>query len=68
MVYLCRHCSADVEQELSGVDIAGNQQELVLFASVPLSDENWQPMLPNKLYIAAQGNLLKQPSLPIVDV
>lgn len=35
---------------------AGNQQ-LLLFASVPLTQENWQALTPNHLYVAKNGGL-----------
>lgn len=60
MVYLCRTCSSKRESEMSGVTIAGEQQELILFASVALSSEEaWQPMEPNKLYIARDGEFIR---------
>ncbi|WP_196159155.1 class II glutamine amidotransferase [Reinekea sp. G2M2-21] len=59
MHYLCRYCSADSEAKLSGVTINGHQQNLILFASVPLSNENWVPMTPNTLYVAKAGELVQ---------
>jgi glutamine amidotransferase len=63
MHLLCRECSAAEEFVMSGVTIGGNQQHLVMFASVPLSDEHWVPMEPNKLYVAREGSLIHQPSV-----
>jgi glutamine amidotransferase len=60
MHLLCRQCSATEELDLSGVSIGGDQQELVLFASVPLSQEHWRAMTPNTLYVARQGQLIRQ--------
>lgn len=60
MHFLCRQCSSRQELDLSGVQIGGDQQELVLFASVPLSSEDWQPMEPNRLYVAEQGHLIRK--------
>ena len=59
MHFLCRQCNAEQERALSGVEIQGDQQNLILFASVPLSDEHWQPMTPNVLYVAKQGMLIR---------
>jgi hypothetical protein len=59
MHLLCRQCSSSQEQELSNVSIEGSQQTLVLFSSVPLNDEPWQPMEPNRLYVAKEGVLIR---------
>jgi len=60
MHFLCRQCNAENERKLSGVDINDDQQNLILFASIPLSTERWQPMKPNCLYVAQQGELIRR--------
>lgn len=65
MHYLCRDCDCDQEAiPLSGVEIQHNKfatrQSVVLFASVPLSDENWQPFSPNQLIVARDGRIVDQ--------
>ncbi|PWI33796.1 class II glutamine amidotransferase [Vibrio albus] len=37
----------------------GNSQKVVLFSSVPLTKENWQPVPSGQLFIAHSGTLLK---------
>jgi predicted glutamine amidotransferase len=59
MYMICRACSTQNALSASTEESTENQQELVLFASVPLSDESWLPMQPNKLYIANDGALIQ---------
>jgi glutamine amidotransferase len=59
MHMLCRQCSSSEEKEFSNVHIEGTHQNLVLFSSVPLNDEPWQPMEPNRLYVAQNGMLIR---------
>jgi len=63
--YLKRHCGIGSNTnkfpsvELNNkIDIKGSQQRLVLFASVPLSDENWIPFKPNQLIVSKNGVIL----------
>jgi predicted glutamine amidotransferase len=63
MHYLCRQCENDQDAgPLTGVNItstaSGQPQELVLFASVPLSREAWMPVPSNQLMVARQGSLV----------
>jgi len=65
MYYLCRDCECDHEtQSLSGVEVkhskVDSSQTLVLFASVPLSNEKWLPFEPNQLIIAREGIIIQQ--------
>jgi predicted glutamine amidotransferase len=59
MYMICRACSAKNALSARTNEISENQQQLVLFASVPLSDEPWLPMQPNKLYVAKDGALIQ---------
>ena len=63
MHYLCRDCDRDQEaMPLAGVDIQHNgsstKQAVVLFASVPLSNEKWLPFAQNQLIIARNGRII----------
>lgn len=55
MHVLCRRCAA----KLDGIDIAPqvSEQHVVLFASVPLSDEPWQPLIEGQVLLAHGGEL-----------
>ena len=58
MYYLPRHCICDRETlKKAGVDIACDPQDIVLFASVPLTNEQWLPVEPCELMIARLGDL-----------
>jgi predicted glutamine amidotransferase len=59
MYMICRACSTKNAFNTNTEEFTDIQQELVLFASVPLSDESWLPMQPNKLYIAKDGALIQ---------
>lgn len=67
MVWLSRQCSAQQEQRNSGISI-DSDQKLILFASVPLTDEDWQPMPPNRLWIAQDGDWVFQNTESSVQV
>jgi len=63
MYYLCRDCDRDRDaQPLVGLELteAGKnpRQSVVLFASVPLSDERWLPLQENQLIVAANGSIV----------
>lgn len=49
MYWLTRQCN----------DTEGNDQEVILFSSVPLTKENWQAVPSGQLFIAQTGKLLK---------
>ncbi|OGA54462.1 MAG: hypothetical protein A3G25_02985 [Betaproteobacteria bacterium RIFCSPLOWO2_12_FULL_63_13] len=54
---LARQCPAGGELSAEGLRIASEagEQEVVLIASVPLSDEGWTPLAEGELLIARQG-------------
>lgn len=63
MYYLSRQCEHDRESlSLNGLDITGTNtdacQKLMLFASVPLSDESWLPLRSNDLMVAQSGTVI----------
>ncbi len=65
MYYLCRDCECDREAlPLAGLELnseIGNQrQTVVLFASVPLSAESWQPLAEKQLIVASEGRILSR--------
>jgi glutamine amidotransferase len=64
--YLCRACNRDLDaqpQPLAGLELqitdTTSTQDIVLFASVPLSAEQWVPIEENELIITAGGSILK---------
>jgi glutamine amidotransferase len=59
LYYLERHCECDPDSlDQSGLHIDNGEQNIVLFASVPLTRENWQPVASGQLMVARQGRLL----------
>lgn len=52
----CRHDRQDLQAR--GVRVGGGFQEVLLLASVPLSDEAWQPLAEGETVAAAGGRLL----------
>jgi len=56
---LNRHCPAGGELATEGLRIEahGSEQEVVLFASVPLTAEGWTPLLHGEVLVARQGRL-----------
>lgn len=56
---LSRRCvDADEPIHASGVSVAPGFQEVLLIASVPLTDENWRPFAEGELVAASAGKLL----------
>tara|TARA_R110000868_G_scaffold411749_1_gene708687 strand:+ start:37910 stop:38686 length:777 start_codon:yes stop_codon:yes gene_type:complete len=63
MYFLNRQCCCDRESlKYSGVEIFCEPQQLFLFASVPLTDEPWQPLPACQLLVVENGDL-KAPNL-----
>jgi predicted glutamine amidotransferase len=59
MVMLGRSCPIDRDTlPAAGVDIAPGPQSLMLFASVPLTDENWRPLPQGSLTVVQGGELV----------
>jgi len=59
---LCRTCYARKHhQEVEGLQIGpqGDQQKIVLVASVPLTNEPWIPLAENEILILKKGEILK---------
>lgn len=46
--------------KLAGVELDGNVDEITLFASVPLSEEPWQPFRENELIVCANGEIVSK--------
>ena len=58
---LCRSCAGpgDVGPELVGMSIAPeHEQEVALVASVPLSNEVWQPLREGEVVVLRDGKLI----------
>jgi len=49
--------------KLVGVELEGGAGKITLFASVPLSSENWQPFAENELLIARNGEIVTRVKL-----
>lgn len=59
LYYLERHCECDKDSlETSGLQIDNGEQNIVLFASVPLTDEDWQPFESQQLVVARHGRIM----------
>jgi len=65
MYYLSRHCGlGNKTSKLPSVELENKndtnvaQQSLLLFASVPLSDENWIPFKPHQLIVSKNGAIV----------
>lgn len=57
MYFLERQCQCDRDSlKTAGVDIDCGPQQLCLFASVPLTDEKWQPLTRYKLMVVRNGD------------
>jgi predicted glutamine amidotransferase len=58
LVFLQRRCQSDQEGFVaSGLSIRGDNQLVSLFASVPLTSEQWQPLAEGELVAVARGQL-----------
>lgn len=73
MHYLERHCECDPDAlQDSGVQIDDLAQDIILFASVPLSGEAWQAIAANELIVSRHGKIVASgvvhPSSPVIDV
>lgn len=59
--YLCRRCrSESTAVALPGLDIRSDaaMQDIVLIASVSLSDENWTPLRENEVLLLKEGKII----------
>ena len=56
---LARHCAAGGELDTAGLRIESHaaEQDVVLFASVPLTGENWAPLARGEILVARGGQL-----------
>ncbi|CCQ73363.1 class II glutamine amidotransferase [Magnetospira sp. QH-2] len=57
---LCRHCTRQRGQDdkaVDGVTIGGGRQDVVLLASVPLSDESWRPLVGGEVLAVTKGRI-----------
>jgi glutamine amidotransferase len=60
LYYLCRRCSSESTlAEITGLDIESDNavQDIVLLASVPLSDEKWMPLQEGELLLLKEGRI-----------
>lgn len=57
---LCRACAVDEGAlKTDGLTIADGGQTVTLFASVPLTDEDWRPLDEGEIVVVAEGNLCR---------
>lgn len=61
--WLTRHCAAGGELTADGlrIEARGQEQEVVLLASVPLTAENWLPLARGEVSMARAGRLQSRP-------
>ncbi|MCI0518355.1 MAG: class II glutamine amidotransferase [Woeseiaceae bacterium] len=58
---LCRHCvEAEPSPESTGVSIRSTDQDVVLIASVPLTDEAWQPLAEGQILALSAGSVVHE--------
>lgn len=59
--WLQRHCSAGGELGAAGlrIEARGDEQDVVLFASVPLTAEGWAPLSRGEVLVADSGGLTR---------
>jgi len=61
LYYLLRECGCDEDElQYAGVEISCRPNKVLLFASVPLTNENWIPFASNQLIIAHKGKIIEQ--------
>ena len=64
---LQRRCAQDAPRpaDVGGISVAGGDQTVLLFASVPLTDEAWQPLAAGELVAVRDGEILatQQPAV-----
>jgi glutamine amidotransferase len=59
LYYLPRECRCDTDAiEHIGVNIKCKANKVLLFASVPLTNEEWRPFNENQLIVAKKGNII----------
>jgi len=59
---LCRHCAAESDgASLAGISIPHDaEQEVALLASVPLSDERWEPLAEGEIVVLREGQIARR--------
>ncbi len=61
LTLLCRSCTVDgSEFRAEGLAIAGGNQHVILAASVPLTDEAWQPFAEGEIVVAREGEIVSR--------
>ena len=65
LFHLRRQCSStDPFAESAGVAVTAAEQEVVLVASVPLTDEAWQPFTEGEVVAIVSGQVVESRRLP----
>ena len=58
----CEHGGSGIA--VSGLSVRGDRQNVTLFASVPLTDEGWTPLVEGELVAAVRGQIVRtQPAI-----
>ncbi len=58
----CEHGGSGIA--VSGLSVRGDRQNVTLFASVPLTDEGWTPLVEGELVAVVRGQIVRtQPTI-----
>jgi len=61
---LRRQCAGkDAHADTAGVTVTSSSQEVVLVASVPLTDEAWEPFVEGEVVVASPAHFTRRPEL-----
>jgi glutamine amidotransferase len=65
---LCRTCSPEADHvTIAGVQMPpAESQEVALLASVPLSDERWEPLAEGEIVVLREGRIVRRVA-PLID-
>lgn len=64
---LCRTCSAEADHvSIAGIQMPPTEsQEVALLASVPLSDEHWEPLAEGEIIVLRDGRIVRRVMPPL---
>ena len=61
LVFLQRECEhGESSIAVSGLSVRGDRQDVTLFASVPLTEERWTPLVEGELVAVVRGELVRR--------
>ena len=58
LYWLCRQCTSKSYLDVSGLHLEGNDQQVVLIASVPLTQEGWMPLDEGEVLCIQDGEVV----------